>query len=55
MTARVDAAAVRSNAPLAALPAAGSASCVESSGKALVAIGTASTANGTMNTAQANP
>ena len=51
MAARVDAAAVTSNprgrdvSPL----------CVDSSGKALVAIGTASTAKGTTNTAHANP
>ena len=56
MTALVDAAAVRSNpgparAPLPSVPV----SCLDSSGKALVAIGIASTAYGTMNTAQANP
>ena len=62
MTARVDAAAVaskRSEPPpkTAPEPAPASRGVVraDSSGKALVAIGTASTAYGTTNTAQANP
>src|ERR1700733_11867201 len=56
MTALVEAAAVRLNPPSPA-PAAASAptSRVDSSGNALVAIGTASTAYGTTNTAQAKP
>jgi len=54
-TARVDAALVTANAPSSGSGPGPVPERADSSGNALVAMGTARTAYGTMNTAQANP